>query len=523
MRRSSRFALLCLAGCAPAQAATFLVDSTDDSGAVALQVCDADPSNANCSLRGALAKADAMAGAHTITFDIPTTDAGYIAATAHWRFTPATELRYATRNLTIDGYTQPGATPNTNTPDDGGSNAILKIEIAGPGIGAQSTALRQLDSAAALTLRGLAINRFQVNVALDAVGAHRIEGCFIGTDITGTTAGDLTNGSGLGIRSSGPAIIGGSDPASRNVISGNPYIGIANNNGAALTVQGNLIGTNAAGTATLPGQDYGLYLTLIGNGGLIGGATPNERNVIAGSTLSAIYAFGQVAGANPMPLRVLGNFIGTGVDGVLPLGNGLNPLSPSQPQPTIISFAGAACGIVVGGDASGEGNVIAHGGSAGIAVSTCLGARVVGNRFTLNRGIGIDLATSSIPDGPTANDPGDGDGNAPFQAGNRLQNHPELLGLVCAAGTCALTYRVDTDVANATWPLRIDVARGRQGQAESPVAIDTYLATEAGMPKTVSFPIEALAGGGSLVLSAIDAAGNSSEFGGEHLFSTGFE
>lgn len=523
MRPHARIALLCLAGCTPVHADTFLVDSTDDSGAGALQVCDPDPSNANCSLRGALAKADTLPGAHTLTFDIPTSDTGYIAAIAHWRFSPATELRYATRDLTLDGYSQPGATPNTNSPDEGGSNAVLKIEIRGPGVSAQSTALRALDAGSVLTLRGVAVNGFQVNVALDAIGAHRVEGCFIGTDITGMQAVETGNGSGTGIRSGGPAIIGGSDPASRNVISGNPYLGISNNNGAALTVQGNLIGTNAAGTAALPGQDYGIYLTVTGNGGLIGGAVPALRNVIAGNTFGAIYAFGQVAGASPVPLRVLGNFIGTGVDGLLPLGNGINPQSPSQPQPTIISFAGAACGIVVGGDANGEGNLIAHGGAAGVAVSTCLGARIVGNRFTTNRGIGIDLAQSSNPDGRTANDLGDGDGNAPFQAGNRLQNHPELVGLACAAGTCALTYRVDTDVANATWPLRIDIARGRQGQAETPVAIDTYLAAEAGLSKTITFPIEALSGGGSLVLSATDAAGNTSEFGGEHLFSTGFE
>jgi parallel beta-helix repeat protein len=518
-----RIALPFLLACAPAQAATFLVDTTDDSGAVALQVCDADPSNANCSLRGALAKADSTAGAHTIMFNVPISDAGYIAATSHWRFAPATELRYSTRDLTVDGYSQPGATANTNAPADGGSNAVLKIEIRGPGISAQSTALRALDSGSSLTLRGLAVNRFQVNVALDAVGAHRIEGCFIGTDITGTIAAETSNGSGTGIRSGGPAIIGGSDAPSRNVISGNPSVGISNNNGAALTVKGNLIGTNAAGTAALPGQDYGLYLTVIGNGGIVGGAAPADRNVIAGNTFSAIYAFGQVAGANPMPLRVLGNFIGTGADGVLPLGNGTNPQSPSQPQPTIVSFAGAACGIVVGGDASGEGNLIAHGGAAGVLVSSCLGARIAGNRFTLNRGIGIDLSNSSNADGATANDAGDADGNAPFQGGNRLQNFPELIGLTCAAGTCALTYRVDTDVANATYPLRIDVARGRQGQAETPVAFDTYTSIDAGLPKTVTFPIEALAGGGSLVLGATDAAGNTSEFGGEHLFSTGFD
>lgn len=522
------FSCLCVA--VPAGAATFVVDTTSNDGSMPFQVCDADPFNANCSLRGALTAAAATVGTHLIRFDLSTSDPGYVAATAHWRFAPgATAYPYITRDLTIDGYSQTGSAANTNTPDQGGSNAVLRIEINGPGPGTQTAGLQVANTSAALTLRGIAINRFQVNLALDTAGTHRIEGNFIGTDITGMLAAETSTGSGFGIRTRGPAIIGGTTAAARNVISGNPYIGIATNNGVPITVQGNLIGTNAAGNAALPGQDYGLYLDSFGNGGLIGGDTPNARNLISGNTTSAIYVYAQVAGANPQRLRVIGNLIGSDGSGTLPIGNGINPASPSQPQSTIIAFGSNRCGIEIGGTAAGEGNLIAFGGAAGVQISSCGDAPILGNRFLHNRGVGIDLAATSNADGYTRNDVDDPDGNPPAGGGahfssNRLQNFPEVVSLAYTNGgaTVQLTYRVDTATANATYPLRVDIGRGRGNQQEASILIDSYSAADAQLPKTVSFPTSALQGQ-PLVLSTTDAAGNSSEFGGDYIFGSGFE
>ncbi|MBL0164518.1 MAG: hypothetical protein IPP82_12995 [Xanthomonadales bacterium] len=493
-----------------------------------MQVCDSDPANSDCSLRGAINRAHANGGTDTITFAIPDTDPGYVATTAHWRFTPASEYPYVTDDLIIDGYSQPGAEENTQTPEQGGSNATLKIELRGPGVSAQSTGLHAVNGDARLTLRGVAINRFQTNLQLWTPGPHHVEGCFIGTDITGMLAAESTNGSGIGIRLNGQLIAGDGTPASRNVISGNPYIGIWDDrNSAHSTIQGNLIGTNAAGTAALPGQDYGIYAVSIGNGALVGGSDPSQRNLISGNTIGALNISPQISGANSQPYRVVGNFIGTDFSGTLPIGNGINPQSPSQPQPSISVFGLGSCGLEIGGDGAGEGNLIGFGGREGILVNACDRAPIIGNRFVLNRGVAIDLSTSNADIGPTPNDPGDADANPPpgggaFLSGNRLQNSPEILALVYSGNYVTLTYRVDTDVANATYPLRIDIARGRAGQAEFPVAIDSYGAIDAGLPKSITFPASALAGG-ALVLSATDAAGNTSEFGGEHLFADSFE
>ena len=455
-----------------AHAETYLVDTSSDDGSAAFQVCDADASNANCSLRGAIVRANGQIGGDTIAFDLPPTDPGFIAATQHWRIAPITEFAFITDDLIVDGYSQPGAVENTNTPDQGGSNATLKIELRGPGSNSQVPGFYAVNGSARLTVRGLAINRFKYNLQLTTAGPHRVEGCFIGTDITGMQAADTTNSTSVGIRLEGELIAGDGTPATRNVISGNTYIGIWDiNNSGTMTIQGNLIGTNAAGTAALSGQDYGIYATSTGRGALIGGSDPGDRNIISGNEFGAINIYPQINGANPQPYRIQGNFIGTDVSGTMAIGNGLNPQSPSQTLSTIVAFSLGSCGLQVGGEGPGEGNLIAHSGKAGVLIENCDRAAIIGNRFVGNRDIAIDLSTGNPDRGATPNDPGDPDSNPPvgggaFLSGNRLQNHPEIVSLVRNGGNVTLTYRVDTDVANATYPLRIDIARGRAGQAE---------------------------------------------------------
>ena len=510
-------------------AETYLIDTTSDDGSAAFQICDVDTSNANCSLRGAIERANAHIGNDTIEFHLAPTDPGFIAATHHWRFTPATQFAFITDDLIVDGYSQPGAMENTNTPDQGGSNALLKIELRGPGTNTEVPGFYAVNGSARLTVRGLAINLFKYNLQLTTAGPHRVEGCFIGTDITGMQAADTTNSNGIGIRLEGQLIAGDGTPATRNVISGNTYIGIWDiTNSATSTIQGNLIGTNATGTAALPGQDYGIFALSSGRGAQIGGSDPNARNIISGNTFGAININPQISGANPQPYRIQGNFIGTDVSGTLPIGNGLNPQSPTQPLSTITAFALGSCGLQVGGQGAGEGNLIAYSGSAGVLIEGCDRALILGNRFVGNRGIAVDLSTGNADRGATPNDPGDADSNPPlgggvFLSGNRLQNNPEILSLVRSGSNMTLTYRVDTDVANATYPLRIDVARGHAGQAEFPIATDSYSAIDAGLPKSITFSAVALEGGGGIVLSATDAAGNTSEQGGEHLFADDFE
>lgn len=504
---------LALAGSAPA--ATYTVDTSADDGSAPFQICDANPGN--CSLRGAIAKANASAGADDIAFAIPTGDSGYVAATQHWRIAPATELPLISGDLLIDGYTQPGATANTLAPDQGGSNAVLKIELHGPG--GSAVGLMVGNGSPRLSVRGLAINRFGTNLSLLAPGPHRVEGCFLGTDITGLQA-LAANGNSIGIRQRGQAVIGGTTAAARNVIAGNGYIGLWDESGTTTTqpsrVQGNLFGLGADGATALPGQDYGVYLGGAAPGGLFGGDSVAARNVFAGNELGAFYFTGNTAAANAPPTRLQGNVFGTDWSGTLARANGADPASPSQPQPTIAVFRSGSCGIVIGGNAAGEGNLIANGAAAGVHIANCSGAAIQGNAFRGNR-IGIDLSASSFADGITPNDAGDAD-----SGGNRLQNFPVIDSAVYSGGTVTLTYRIDSSTANATYPLRVDIARGFGRQALSTVLSDSYASGSAQQPRSVSVAVNDLQGQ-PVVLSASDAEGNTSEFYGEGLFADGFE
>jgi hypothetical protein len=495
---------------ANAGATTYLVDTTSDD---MLDACTA--AGSDCSLRGAIARANAGSGDDLIAFDIPSSDPGFVAATQHWRIAPATDLPFITVALAIDGYSAPGASPNTLTVSEGGSDASLRIELHGDG-GANGTGL---SAAAPLHVRGLAINGFHANLVLFAPGIHRIEGCFIGTDVTGTRAASAAGGIGVHLR--GSAVVGGAAPAARNVISGNAYIGIWDETGTASSpsvYEGNLIGLAADGATVIAGQDYGLYMTDAAAGTRIGGALPGQRNIVAGNETNAIYLTGSTLAASITPVRIVGNFFGTDWSGRLPRPNGAFPASPTQPQSTISVFRGGRCGAAIGGDAAGEGNLIAHGAAAGVQIATCAGTPVLGNAFVGNR-IGIDLSATSNADGATANDPADAD-----EGGNRQLNAPEIdqVAYVDSGSTIRLRYRVDTSPTNANYPLRIDVGWGRRGQAAGTAVIDTYAVADAQALRSIEFPAADLHGQ-ALVLWTSDADGDTSEFHSESLFDDGFE
>ena len=85
--------------------------------------------------------------------------------------------------VTIDGYTQTGAHPNTKTV---GNDAALKVVLDGTNVGGSGL---QINSASNSVIKGLVINSFG-NTGIEIIGTTtvgtRIEGNFIGTDASGT-------------------------------------------------------------------------------------------------------------------------------------------------------------------------------------------------------------------------------------------------------------------------------------------------------------------------------------------------
>ncbi len=433
-----------------ASATTYTVTTTADTG----------PG----SLRQAITDANGNVGADTIEFNILGSGVQTIA--------PASALPKITDGVTIDGYTQPGASANTNAPDQG-TNAVILIEIDGTntGTGSEAAVLFFAPGSGNSVVRGLVINRGKwAGIRISGVAGMTIEGNFIGTDPSGTAS--LPNVD-FGIQANnGPSsiTIGGTTPAARNLISGNGMQGInfgsGGNGGTGHLVQGNLIGTDASGGNALAGNQTGIVTSSSMNI-TIGGTTAVERNVISGN---GGYGVRLNSGSN---LVASGNFIGTDVTGAGPLGNlnygvlvdangamvgGSAPGAGNVISANAIdgiSISGGVTGVVIqgnfigtdatgtfalgnqnrgisvfgtnaiiGGIGPGEGNVVAHSGVGGVDIYGSSGNAIRGNSIYANGTIGIDLAG----DGVTANDPLDADTGS-----NGLQNYPLIQSAVPAS------------------------------------------------------------------------------------------
>ena len=119
-------------------------------------------------------------------------------------------------------------------------------------------------------------------IAVFSGGGHRIVGNFIGTDVTGTKALGVQAEGMIIIAPNN--IIGGTLPAERNIISGNGTgVDIRGNENK---VQGNFIGTDLSGTVALPNQ-MAIYLADAATNNLIGGASPGAGNLLSGNNAQA--------------------------------------------------------------------------------------------------------------------------------------------------------------------------------------------------------------------------------------------
>src|SRR3989442_14054022 len=223
--------------------ALFTVTTTADNGD--------NNSPAPGSLREAIINTN-NSGGGTINFNIPASDPNCNATTHVCTITTVIRsLPDITAPVTIDGYTQPGASPNTLAQ---GEDAVLLIELNGNGV----SSLSGLNiTAGGCTVRGLVINGFNNGIALfeSAATNTHIEGNFVGTNAAGAVA--VSNHTGIYFQRANGNQIGGTDPAARNVISGNINYGILIENGggaagAGNIIQGNYARTNAAAPAAAP-------------------------------------------------------------------------------------------------------------------------------------------------------------------------------------------------------------------------------------------------------------------------------
>ncbi|MFZ4289021.1 cadherin domain-containing protein [Variovorax sp. HJSM1_2] len=240
--------------------ATYTVTSTADSGAG--------------TLRQAISDANANAGADTIVFNI--------AGAGLQTINLSTALPTITGALTINGYTQSDATANSA---GSGSNAIIRIALNGSGAGAGANGLNFGSGSSGSVVSGLAIGGFTGAGILTSVGGLTVTGNFIGTDAAGSTA--AANAIGVSVAGTGATTIGGSTAAARNLIAGNTNNVVSSATGTLL-VQGNLIGTTAAGTAALTASTSNGISVSAGTANQIGGVNAGEGNVIMGGAKGVV-------------------------------------------------------------------------------------------------------------------------------------------------------------------------------------------------------------------------------------------
>ncbi|HEY0073452.1 MAG TPA: Calx-beta domain-containing protein [Abditibacteriaceae bacterium] len=391
-----------------AQPRTFQVNSASDAGD---GLCDV----AECTLREAIDAANAAPTDDTITFNIPNTDPNRNATTGVFTITPQSALPPITDTIVIDGYSQPGASPNTVNQ---GNNAVLLIEINGANAGENSNGLVLL--AMHSIIRGLVINRFGdtgIRMESDPSAHNLIEGNFIGTDAGGTRA--LGNKNGILIDANPRNLIGGTRPQARNLISGNRENGIVTGNftfGLGTfenRIEGNYIGTNRHGLAAL-GNRNGVALIDSTDLTALGGAQPGAGNLISGNRIGVLLQEGRTV-AN----KVQGNIIGADRSGLLPV-----PNTYCGVEADMQSYYSRDSGNLIGGTEPGEGNIIAFNGSVGVLVSTGESVRIRGNSFYNNGVLAINF--NAFNEGtavPTPNDEADMDSDG---GPNGLQNHPTI-------------------------------------------------------------------------------------------------
>jgi Bacterial Ig domain len=301
-------------------------------------------------------------------------------------------------------------------------NSSVGIDITGSNftVGGTTAAARNVISGN----RGSGIELY--DEYLSPGSSNLVMGNYIGVDRSGTKPLG-NNGDGIDLTFMGNLTIGGTTAKAGNVISSNGGVGISifSEEGPQL-IAGNEIGTDKTGTIALGNASDGVYI-YDATGVTVGGTTAKARNIISANGGNGIHFYFIFGGPSPVDVAE-GNLIGTDATGTVALGNGQNGV-------LIDEFTS---GILVGGTATGSGNVIAYNAGAGVTVLNypysgsfdSVDNGILSNSIFANGALGIDLGG----DGVTLNHPG-----GPIPGPNDLQNFPVVTSAVATAKQTTIT------------------------------------------------------------------------------------
>ena len=285
----------------------------------------------------------------------------------------------------------------------GGDNVTIQnttIDNAGgPGIKIRNTADNITIGGDTADERVTVINSANDGIDVESSDGTTIQGSYIGTSDGTSDDGNGNNGI-LVLNGVTNLQIGGDTAGEGNVISGNTQNGINITGSDSVTVEGNIIGLTAAGTAALGNDGSGVYIESESN--TIGGSTASAGNIISGNGDDGIRIDGNINPANNNTIKF--NYIGTNITGDAALANTESGIDIS---------GGNITGTVIGGDL--EGNVISGNTGDGISIfgTASTGTTIYGNTIGLatdqnaalgNGGDGIDVQGDSTLIGSSAGD-----------------------------------------------------------------------------------------------------------------------
>lgn len=301
-------------------------------------------------------------------------------------------LRFAGTNCTVRGFIISGF-PAFGVLFDGASasgntvaSCYLGVNPSGTAAAANGICPVQIGNGASWNTVGgtLASNRNVISGSLyqglvirdPGTSNNTVSGNYIGLSGAGTAA--LPN-TWSGIQIFGGAQsnrIGGSTPLTMNIISGNARQGVAisDTNTSGNVVDGNYIGLNPAGTASIPNGWAGVDIFGGASGNAVGAMASGVRNVISGNGLHGI----SISGAGTTLNIVRGNYVGLDATGTGVVSN--NSVG-------VVIWNGAQSNQI---GTTGWGNAICGNGNQGVSINgTGTKANVVAGNF-------IGVATNGV-------------------------------------------------------------------------------------------------------------------------------
>lgn len=348
---------------------------------------------------------------HTIVFDLDGTD---------YTITLGTALPNIAAAVVIDGTTDPNY---TDTPVVTLTGSSILMNLTGSNIEVRG-----------LVLEGAGDNGMVIKGNRNViVGNHFINNGDDGIEIEGShnvIAGNHiaeNKESGIYVKGGSFNVIGGTDAADRNVLSGNGLYGVYlgfNYTAQGNQIVGNYIGVSADGQSAYGNESYGVVAMHLAK-------QASATTIISGNVISANGDGGIYLREAAYRVDILNNWIGVAADKETPLGNEGNGITV-RTGVNASQYPGFPGGTLVPSDVLIQGNTIAYNDGIGVSVEHdyTFDVRVVQNRIYDNTGLGIDLGA----DGVTPNDNGDIDVGE-----NSLNNFPVISTVSVVDGKIQIT------------------------------------------------------------------------------------